>query len=650
MSAERHGRLRARPERRLLEPEVLRLPEARAARLAARGARPDRRDRHLAPPDRRRTSAGATLADEPLGASVSDGRAALDVPGRLAPLPLRRLARARRRPPRRPRRRPLRRPCVVTPEVLAELRALVPLAPLHQPYNLAAIEAVAERLPDVPQVACFDTSFHRGQPAVAELVPLPKAIRDAGVQRYGFHGLSYEYIASVLPEVAPEIARRPRDRRPPRQRRQPLRPAERGRASTARSASPRSTGSAWARGRASLDPGVILHLFQTLGLSARRGGDDPLQEVGPARHFRHQQRHARPAREAPSRRARLAVDYFVYQRGQADRRAGRRAGRDRRAGLHRRHRRALGRDPPPDLRGLAWLGVDARPGGERGARAADLHGRAAASRPGSIPTNEELMIARHTGALLGISGAPRGARHGSLTMTSRPHEQPRPPQPGSPWEGFRAGLWQKEIDVRDFIQQNYTPYEGDESFLAPATDAHAEDLGQADGALRRGAQEGRPRRLPDPQLDHRPRPRLHRPRERGHRRPADRRAAEARHHAQRRLPHGRSARSKTYGYEPDPHVVEAFTKYRKTHNEGVFDAYTAGHPALPQLARPDRPARRLRPRPHHRRLPARRALRRRPADRAQAAGEGRPRRRAVHRGDHPRPRGARPSRSARSRS
>src|SRR6185369_3707517 len=87
-----------------------------------------------------------------------------------------------------------------------ELRALIPLAPLHQPYNLAAIEAVFERLSGVSQVACFDTSFHRGQSAVAELVPLPLSIRQTGVQRYGFHGLSYEYIASVLPDVAPEIA------------------------------------------------------------------------------------------------------------------------------------------------------------------------------------------------------------------------------------------------------------------------------------------------------------------------------------------------------------------------------------------------------------------------------------------------------------
>ena len=91
-------------------------------------------------------------------------------------------------------------PTIVTPEVLADLRALIPLAPLHQPYNLAAIDAVSERLPGVPQVACFDTSFHRGQPAVAEVVPLPREICRGGVQRYGFHGLSYEYIASVLPD------------------------------------------------------------------------------------------------------------------------------------------------------------------------------------------------------------------------------------------------------------------------------------------------------------------------------------------------------------------------------------------------------------------------------------------------------------------
>ncbi|MGH9333629.1 MAG: acetate/propionate family kinase, partial [Vicinamibacteria bacterium] len=95
-------------------------------------------------------------------------------------------------------------PTLVTREIVAELREFVPLAPLHQPYNLAAIEAVFERLPDVPQVACFDTSFHRGHAPVADLIPLPRELRESGLERYGFHGLSHEYIASVLPEVAPE--------------------------------------------------------------------------------------------------------------------------------------------------------------------------------------------------------------------------------------------------------------------------------------------------------------------------------------------------------------------------------------------------------------------------------------------------------------
>ena len=97
-------------------------------------------------------------------------------------------------------------PVVIDAQVLAELHRLIPLAPLHQPHNLSAIEAVTERLPGVPQVACFDTSFHRTQPPVAELIALPKEIRRAGVQRYGFHGLSYQYIAMMLPQVAPEIA------------------------------------------------------------------------------------------------------------------------------------------------------------------------------------------------------------------------------------------------------------------------------------------------------------------------------------------------------------------------------------------------------------------------------------------------------------
>jgi acetate kinase len=97
-------------------------------------------------------------------------------------------------------------PVFIDAETLAELEALVPLAPLHQPHNVAAIKAVAQMTPTLPQVACFDTAFHRVQPAVAQAFALPRRYAEEGVRRYGFHGLSYEYIASVLPRIDPRAA------------------------------------------------------------------------------------------------------------------------------------------------------------------------------------------------------------------------------------------------------------------------------------------------------------------------------------------------------------------------------------------------------------------------------------------------------------
>ena len=217
--------------------------------------------------------AGAALVDQKLEGTVKDGKAALDC---LAGWLRERYGGARvlgvgHRVVHGGAQ--FAQPCIVTPEVLTALRALVPLAPLHQPYNLAAIEAVSAQIPDVPQVACFDTSFHRGQPAVAELVPLPKTIRDAGVQRYGFHGLSYEYIASALPDVAPAVAE--------------------GRVIVAHLGSGASLcamkhrksvestlgftaldGLCMGTRPGSLDPGVVLHLFQTMGRSAAEVGHD----------------------------------------------------------------------------------------------------------------------------------------------------------------------------------------------------------------------------------------------------------------------------------------------------------------------------------------------------------------------------------------
>ncbi len=95
----------------------------------------------------------------------------------------------------------------VTPEIVAQLAALTPLAPLHQPHNIAPMRMIAQTAPDLPQVACFDTSFHTTQDPLAKLFALPKALTDQGLIRYGFHGLSYAYIASVLPEHIPGASR-----------------------------------------------------------------------------------------------------------------------------------------------------------------------------------------------------------------------------------------------------------------------------------------------------------------------------------------------------------------------------------------------------------------------------------------------------------
>jgi len=94
-------------------------------------------------------------------------------------------------------------PILITPKALQDLETLVPLAPLHQPHNIAAIRAVAQWRPDTPQIACFDTGFHRTQDRLAQLFALPRDLSEQGVLRYGFHGLSYEYIASALPQHLP---------------------------------------------------------------------------------------------------------------------------------------------------------------------------------------------------------------------------------------------------------------------------------------------------------------------------------------------------------------------------------------------------------------------------------------------------------------
>ncbi len=101
----------------------------------------------------------------------------------------------------------LGQPILVNGEALAKLRRLIPLAPLHQPHNIAGIEAAMKAFPGTPEVACFDTAFHRSHPFVSDTFALPRSYYEEGVRRYGFHGLSYEYIMQTLRKIAPQAAR-----------------------------------------------------------------------------------------------------------------------------------------------------------------------------------------------------------------------------------------------------------------------------------------------------------------------------------------------------------------------------------------------------------------------------------------------------------
>ena len=101
----------------------------------------------------------------------------------------------------------LHRPAMITDDVLAELETLIPLAPLHEPQNVAAIKVLAESRGDLPQVACFDTAFHHAQPVTSTTYAIPRHLTEAGIRRYGFHGLSYEYVARKLRTTHPDLVR-----------------------------------------------------------------------------------------------------------------------------------------------------------------------------------------------------------------------------------------------------------------------------------------------------------------------------------------------------------------------------------------------------------------------------------------------------------
>jgi acetate kinase len=289
------------------------------------------------------------------------------------------------------------RPVVITPDVISRLEKYVPLAPLHQPNNLAPIRSILARHPELPQVACFDTAFHRQHSPLADYYALPEKLHAEGIRRYGFHGLSYEYIAGRLAEVASDKAE--------------------GRVIVAHLGSGASM-CALKNGRSvestmgftaldglpmgtrcgQIDPGVLLYLLNEEGMSLAELQHFLYHDCG-LKGLSGLSNDMRDLEESRAPRAALAIDYFVYRISLlAGMLAASLGGLDAfvfTAGIGENS--ALIRSKVTS--GLSWLGASLD-------EAANEAGRQIISTPNSavtvfvMPTDEELMIARHTLSLL----------------------------------------------------------------------------------------------------------------------------------------------------------------------------------------------------------------------------------------------------------
>jgi acetate kinase len=284
-------------------------------------------------------------------------------------------------------------PTLIDGEVLRRLDRYVSLAPLHQPNNLAPIRALLDRFPELPQVACFDTAFHRGHSAVADHYAIPERFYAEGVRRYGFHGLSYEYIASRLPDLLPAAAR--------------------GRVIVAHLGSGASM-CALADGRSvestlgftaldglpmgtrpgQIDPGVVLYLVQEKGMSAVGVQELLYQECG-LKGLSGISNDMRELQASADPRAAFAIDYFAHRVGlSAGMLAAALGGLDAFV-----FTAGIGENSPVIreriAQKLAWLGAEL----DASANAASdlvISKRGSAVTLYVVPTDEELMIARHT--------------------------------------------------------------------------------------------------------------------------------------------------------------------------------------------------------------------------------------------------------------
>jgi len=298
-------------------------------------------------------------------------------------------------------------PTVVTKDVVASLKALCPLAPLHQPHNLTPIESIMAEAPHIRQVACFDTAFHQSQEQLAQNFALPRELTEAGVKRYGFHGLSYEYVSGKLRDVAPDQA----DGRiivAHLGNGASLCAMHHGRSVATTMGFTAVEGLVMGTRCGSIDPGVLIYLMDERGMDAR-ALEDLIYKKSGLLGVSGLSSDMRTLRGSDDPRAREAIDLFIYrivrEIGSLSAALGGLDGIVFTGGIGQRDAKTR----KEVIDGCGWLGaaIDEQ-------RNAAAQGRidAASSRipVWVLPTDEERFIARHTAALLEPTSEGRPAR------------------------------------------------------------------------------------------------------------------------------------------------------------------------------------------------------------------------------------------------
>lgn len=288
-------------------------------------------------------------------------------------------------------------PVEVTADVIAELDKLSPLAPLHQPHNLGPIKAVARGRPDIRQVACFDTAFHQSQPHLAQAFALPRELTDLGIRRYGFHGLSYEFVSGRLAEIAPEQGRK-RVIIAHLGNGASLCAIDEGRSVATTMGFTAVEGLMMGTRCGSIDPGVLIYLMDERGMDAR-SLESLIYKKSGLLGVSGISSDMRTLRQSDDPGAREAIDLFVYrivrEIGSLAAALGGLDGLVFTGGIGQRDARTRNEV----VAGCAWLGaaIDEQANNDAKMR---IDARSSAFPIWVVPTDEEAVIASHTARLL----------------------------------------------------------------------------------------------------------------------------------------------------------------------------------------------------------------------------------------------------------